>query len=411
MSNQLSKVSLSGSTRKDKGKGKGEPPISSLLEGKEFKSVLGSRSIKSLGVRLMAHMLQLKDDDGRDLALPFLYLPDPDINKKYYRTILEPLCLKDIIDGLAVDETSEDFYFDEFMEVRDKIVEVCVKAQRWYGVVTRTHSDANKVKVACRSRFEILANYIHDDDPSQNNDSPSRILARPTVPKRHFEELDPPSAPPFNAGGRSSLPSEKPSSSEESSKKKKSTHRAEEGSSSAPSKHAGPAHTAHPEGSVLEQAKEINLLMKQLTKSERDHERTKVSLEASKKKAWDLELQYEKDAESLNKLQAENSDLDARLTSTKTELTDTQIDAAHQHELNGIVVGERDRACLERDEARRSFTDAEERIRTLEAQLAFSEQTNEGLVEEVRVSLLSLVFPNSIRRTITDVISSQRLLS
>lgn len=63
MSNQLSKVSPSGSTRKDKGKGKGEPPISSLLEGKEFKSVLGSRSIKSLGVRLMAHMLQLKDDE------------------------------------------------------------------------------------------------------------------------------------------------------------------------------------------------------------------------------------------------------------------------------------------------------------------------------------------------------------
>ena len=45
---------------KGKGKGKGK---ATPLQGDEFRSVLGSRSIKSLGVKLMAHLLELEDNE------------------------------------------------------------------------------------------------------------------------------------------------------------------------------------------------------------------------------------------------------------------------------------------------------------------------------------------------------------
>lgn len=102
-----------------------------------------------------------------------------------------------------------------------------------------------------------------------------------------------------------------------------------------------------------------------------------------------LENNHDKDSDTLNDLQTEvrslspssppfveltfplllssfqNSSLDAELTSTKAELTEAQTDAAQQHGLNGIVIAERDRAVAEKEQAEKSFTEAEGSVRSL----------------------------------------------
>lgn len=67
------------------------------------------------------------------------------------------------------------------------------------------------------ARYEIFKNYLHDDDPSAMPATPARALARPPVPKRHFEDIDPPSA----STSRGSKPSFGPEGSSSSGQKKK----------------------------------------------------------------------------------------------------------------------------------------------------------------------------------------------